>query len=93
MKKKVFYWSPHLNPVGTVKSTLNSALSLTKYSNHYEVHMINVCGEWNSYEKFFSDNSINLISIASYDNYHFQQIRDSIKKNKNVICCVFSLFD
>ena len=41
MKKKVFYWSPHLNPVGTVKSTLNSALSLTKYSNHYEVHMIN----------------------------------------------------
>ena len=70
MKKKVFYWSPHLNPVGTVKSTLNSALSLTKYSNHYEVHMINVCGEWNNYEKFFFDNSIKLIKLNfSYFNY------------------------
>ena len=30
MKKIIFYWSPHLNPVGTLKSTLNSALSLKK---------------------------------------------------------------
>ena len=34
MKKKIFYWSPCLNPVGTVKSTLNSALSLAQYGKN-----------------------------------------------------------
>ena len=63
MKKIIFYWSPHLNPVGTLKSTLNSALSLKKYNNKYDVFVINACGEWNDYKKLFSDNSINLIKL------------------------------
>ena len=63
MKKKIFYWSPCLNPVGTLKSTLNSALSLKKYNNKNEIYMINACGEWNDYKKFFFDNSINLINL------------------------------
>ena len=66
MKKKIFYWSPYLNPVGTVKSTLNSALSIKKYNNKYDVYMINVCGEWNDYRNFFSENSINLINLNFY---------------------------
>ncbi len=33
----------------------------------------------------FNDKSINLVSIASYDNYHFPQIIKSIKSNKNII--------
>ena len=66
MKKKIFYWSPFLNPVGTVKSTLNSALSLKKYNNKYDVYIINACGEWNNYRKFFSENSINLINLNFY---------------------------
>ena len=63
MKKNIFYWSPCLNPVGTLKSTLNSALSLKKYNYKNEINMINVCGEWNDYKKFFSDNSINLVNL------------------------------
>ena len=54
MKKNIFYWSPCLNPVGTLKSTLNSALSLKKYNDKNEINMINACGEWNDYKKFFS---------------------------------------
>ena len=50
MKKKIFYWSPCLNPVGTIKSTLNSAMSLKRYNKNYDVYMINVCGEWKNYE-------------------------------------------
>ena len=47
MKKKIFYWSPCLNPVGTVKSTLNSAVSAVQYgSNLFDVTLINACGEW-----------------------------------------------
>ncbi len=63
MKKSIFYWSPHLNPVGTLKSTLNSALSLKRYNNRYDVFVINACGEWNEYKKFFSENSIKLIKL------------------------------
>ena len=32
MKENIFYWSPCLNPVGTVKSTINSAISLKKFN-------------------------------------------------------------
>ncbi len=33
----------------------------------------------------YSDKDINLVSIASYDNYHFNQIINSIKSKKNII--------
>ncbi len=35
--------------------------------------------------KIFLDKSINLVSIASYDNFHFKQIVKSISSNKNII--------
>ena len=35
--------------------------------------------------EIFKDKSINLVSIASYDNYHFAQVVKSIKSNKNII--------
>ena len=36
-------------------------------------------------KKIYSDKDINLVSIASYDNFHFKQIMNSIKSKKNVI--------
>ena len=50
-EKKIFYWSPCLNNVGTIKSTINSALSLKKYDINNEVFIINACGEWNNHKK------------------------------------------
>ena len=35
--------------------------------------------------KFFLNKKINLVSIASYDNYHFKQILLCLRKNINVI--------
>ena len=63
MKKRIFYWSPCLSPVGTIKSTLNSALSLKRYNKNYEVSVINVCGEWKDYEAILKKNSISLINL------------------------------
>ena len=63
MQKKVYYWSPCLNPVGTVKSTINSAIALSKYSNNYNVFVINSCGEWDNYKSLFSNHSISLINL------------------------------
>jgi len=49
---KVFYWSPFLSNVATVKSVLNSAISLKKFSkNKITPNIINVIGEWTSLEK------------------------------------------
>ena len=33
----------------------------------------------------FKDKDINLVSIASYDNYHFKHILKALKNNKNII--------
>ena len=35
--------------------------------------------------KIFNDKSIKLVSIASYDNYHYKQILKCISKNKHII--------
>jgi len=63
MKKKVIYWSPCLNAVGTIKSTVNSAVSLSKYSKDYEVIIINACGEWDKYLDYFNDNHVKIINF------------------------------
>ena len=64
MKKSVVYWSPCLTKVGTVKSTLNSAISLAKYSKNYEVTIINVFGEWSNYKKYLNKNNVNLKNLT-----------------------------
>ena len=64
MRKKIFYWSPCLNPVGTVKSTLNSAAALSKYqSDEFDVYLINACGEWDEYLEFINLNKIKLLNL------------------------------
>lgn len=63
-KKKIFYWSPCLNPVGTVKSTLNSAISLQKYRNDkYEIILINAFGEWENYKEYCKINNLKILDF------------------------------
>jgi glycosyltransferase involved in cell wall biosynthesis len=64
MKKKIFYWSPCLNPVGTVKSTLNSAISAMKFGkDKYDVTLINAFGEWDEHSDFLKKNNIKIINF------------------------------
>ena len=51
--KNIYYWSPCLNPVGTIKSTLNSAIALSKFNKNYNIKIINACGEWNNHKNIF----------------------------------------
>ena len=65
MQKKILYWSPCLNKVGTVKSTINSAIALKKYSNlNFEPIIINACGEWDEYLEIFISNKIEVIDLS-----------------------------
>ena len=64
MKKKIFYWSPCLNPVGTVISTINSSLSISKYSQEFEVSILNTCGEWDKFRSEFIRQNIEVLDIG-----------------------------
>ena len=61
---KIYYWSPCLSKVGTYKSTINSAISLAKYSKNKDIKVINSCGEWNNEKKIFNENNVDVINFG-----------------------------
>ncbi len=69
--KTIYYWSPCLTNVGTLKSTINSSISLSKYSqNQFKVKIINICGEWNEYRDIFRKNNVEVQDLSfSYFKY------------------------
>jgi len=63
--KNIYYWSPCLSKVGTYRSTINSAVSLAKYSkNLYTVTLINACGEWDEKKDFLKKNNIEVFDLG-----------------------------
>ncbi len=64
MKKKIYYWAPCLNPVGTVISTINSATAINQYDKTNEAYIINSCGEWNDHLDKFENNSVKIINLT-----------------------------
>ena len=70
MKKSIYYWSPCLTKVGTVKSTLNSAISLAKYSKTYNVKILDVFGEWSSYRDYLLKNNVKVENLT-FNYYNF----------------------
>ena len=46
--KKIFFWSPMLGNVGTIKATINSIESILDNS-HHEIFILNVFGEFSFY--------------------------------------------
>lgn len=64
MKKKVYYWAPFIDKVATVKSIINSASSLSKYSKKYEAIIINALGEWDEYEDILFRNNIKIHQLT-----------------------------
>ena len=91
MKKLIYYWSPCLNKVATVKATINSALSLSKYSKDYDVKIINVCGEWNNYKSYLKENNIGLEKL-SFDYYNFLPKNGFIKSRISYLIIILISF-
>ena len=64
MVKKILYWAPCLNKVGTYYSTINSSISIEKYSmGSFKPVIINVCGEWNESEDLLKQNNVEIIKF------------------------------
>lgn len=92
MKKKIFYWSPCLNPVGTVISTINSAVAITKYSSDYNVFIINACGEWDDFKEHLIKKKVNVIDI-NFKYFKYLPKTGFFKSRFSyIIIFIFSLF-
>ena len=72
MNKKIFYWAPCLNKVGTYYSTINSAISIEKYSKgSFKPVIINVCGEWNESEDLLKQNNVEIVKFYKKDFFKY----------------------
>ena len=90
MSSYVYYWSPCLNKVGTVTSTVNSALSLSRYSkSKLKPVIINACGEWEEYKDVI-DPKIQIIKLNN-KNYYNKLPRNSYIKSRLSYLIIFFL--
>ncbi len=64
--KNIFYWSPHIDRVATVRAVINSAYSLVRYSKQqYFPCIINVAGEWDQYQEELINKKIKIINLTN----------------------------
>ena len=67
----IYYWSPFLNKVATVKAVINSAHSLIKFSSKkFNPIIINCIGEWNDLSVDIKELGINIINFKSPKNFY-----------------------
>lgn len=63
--KEIYFWSPCLDRVGTYKSTINSTISLSKYSkNEFSIKLINSCGEWDKEKEKLEKYNIEIVDLG-----------------------------
>lgn len=78
--KKIFYWSPYLSNVATIKNVLNSAMSIKKYyKKSLNVSIIDVVGEWSKYKKEIEAYKINRIKMPGLKLNKFLPIEGFLK--------------
>ena len=66
--KKIFYWSPHISKVATIKNVLNSAFSLKKfYKEKINVSILDVIGEWSNHKSELESKKINYLKISGFE--------------------------
>ena len=88
---KIFYWAPWIGKVGSVKSVMNSAYILEKYSkNHIKTRIIDAVGEW----KEFKDH-LRYINLSNFKFFNLLPKNRFFKKQNflyfNFFILIFSI--
>ncbi len=93
--KNIYYWCPFIGNIATVKAVINSAYSLSKYSNNgFIPTIINSCGEWDSFNSTLNEKKIivkkfkNIFSINTDISGYF---KSRVTYIKIFLSCFFSL--
>ena len=64
--KKIFYWSPYLSNVATIRNVVNSAYSLIKYDKiSFRAYILDVFGEWDIKKKELSEKKIEYLILSN----------------------------
>jgi glycosyltransferase involved in cell wall biosynthesis len=63
MIKKIFYWSPYLGRIATIKAVINSACILKKIKKDYIVSIVDCYQEWDKYREILNQNCVDIISL------------------------------
>lgn len=95
--KKIYYWSPFINHVGTTKSVLNSSIGLKKYFfKKYDVSIFDVSGEWKKFNSQFENNKVNVIKLYKKSYFerlgYFGYLKSRISMLKIFFLSFFSLY-
>jgi len=62
--RNIYYWSPFTSKVATIKSVINSAYAIKRYSSKkYCSYILNAVGEWDDYLKEIYEKKINVINL------------------------------
>ncbi len=78
--KKIYYWSPHISRVATIKNVFNSAVSLARYtSEKLDVSIIDVFGEWKDLKEEMRSKNVNYIKLSKLDLSNFLPISGYFK--------------
>jgi glycosyltransferase involved in cell wall biosynthesis len=93
MKKSIYYWSPFLSKIATIKAVINSAYSMNRYSQNYNCSIINAVGEFNVYSKDLLKKKINLINLCNILLYKYLPNTGLFKSRFSfIIIFIFSFF-
>ena len=86
---KIFYWAPWIGKVGSVKSVMNSANILEKYSkNQIKTKIIDAVGEWKEFK-----NDYRYIDLSSLKFYKFLPKRGFFNSRISyLLIFIFSFF-
>ncbi len=78
--KKIYYWSPHISKVATIKNVFNSAASLARYtSEKFDVSILDVFGEWKNFKEEMRSKNVNYIKLSKLDLSNFLPISGYFK--------------
>jgi glycosyltransferase involved in cell wall biosynthesis len=65
--KKIFYWSPYLSNVATIRNVIDSAFSLAKYSKgSYKPYIIDAMGEWSNKNNGILEKDLGYIKLSNF---------------------------
>ena len=91
----IYYWSPFLSPVATVKAVINSAKSMKKYSSgKVNPFIINAVGEWNEYQNEIKSSDIGVLNFSFLDTFYSKLPRFGFIKSRwsYILIIFFSIF-
>ena len=91
--KKIFYWSPHLSNVATIKNVINSAKSIKTFSkNDNDVSIIDTIGEWENQKKILNMFKINLIKLSNFSLHKYLPVTGYFKSRIFFLYIILSKF-